>query len=170
MAYTAWPQPRPQRDETEGNYMAAAETSRILRVRSNKKPRVFRSCLDFSAAAKALASRFSSRITVAARLENKVMMTTLTKTIRRMTVEKYGYGRNARKLVATFEKGDLITIREHRRRTRFSARICDVYWWLLRCQAEKVRMEKLRERKAQKAARLATRRQHAAEKRLFSGR
>lgn len=34
-------------------------------------------------------------------------MTTLTKTIRRVTVEKCGYGRNARKLVAAFEKGDL---------------------------------------------------------------
>jgi hypothetical protein len=37
MAYTAWPQLRPQRDETEGNYMAAAETSRMLRVRLNKQ-------------------------------------------------------------------------------------------------------------------------------------
>jgi len=54
-----------QRDKTEGNYMAAAETSRMLRVRSNKKTRVFRSCLDLSAAAKALASRFSSRRSVA---------------------------------------------------------------------------------------------------------
>jgi hypothetical protein len=98
------------------------------------------------------------------------MMTTLTKTIRRVTVEKYGYGRNARKLVAALEKGDLITIREHRRRTRFSARICDVYWWLLRCQADRVRMEKLRQRKARKAARLAARRQLTAEKRLFNGR
>ena len=98
------------------------------------------------------------------------MMTILTKTVRRVTLETYGYGRNARKLVAAFEKGDLITIREHRRRTRFSARICDVYWWLLRCQADRIRMEKLRERKARKATRLAARRQHAAEKRLVSGR
>ncbi|MGA2281078.1 MAG: hypothetical protein ABSG80_12330 [Verrucomicrobiota bacterium] len=97
-------------------------------------------------------------------------MTTLTKTIRRVTVETYGYGRNTRKLVAAFEKGDLITIHEHRRRTRFSARICDVYWWMLRCQADQVRMGKLRERKTRKAARLAARWQHAAEKRLFNGR
>ena len=96
-------------------------------------------------------------------------MTTLTKTVRRMTVETYGYGKNARKLVAAFEKGDLFTIREYRRRARFSARIGDVYWWMLRCQADKVRMEKLRGRKACKAARLAARRQHAAEKRLFNG-
>ena len=98
------------------------------------------------------------------------MMTTLTKTVRRMTVETYGYGKNARKLVAALEKGNLITIRERRRRTRFSARICDVYWWMLRCQADRVRMEKLRERKTRKAARFAARRQLAAEKRLFNGR
>jgi hypothetical protein len=72
-------------------------------------------------------------------------------------METYGYGRNARKLIAAFEMGDLITIREHRRRTRFSARICDVYWWMLRCQADRLHMEKLRRRKAAKVARLALR-------------
>lgn len=95
-------------------------------------------------------------------------MTLITKSIRRVTVEKYGYGRNARKLVVAFEKGDLLTIREQRRREKFSARICDIYWWMLRCQADRVRMEKLRERKAAKAARLAARRQRAATRRLFS--
>jgi hypothetical protein len=85
-------------------------------------------------------------------------MTTLTKTIRRVTVEKYGYGQNARKLVAMFERGDLITIREHRRRTKFSARIYDVYCWILRSRADKIRMEKLRQRKAAKAVRRAARR------------
>ncbi len=75
-----------------------------------------------------------------------------------MTVEKYGYGQNARKLVATFERGDLISIREHRRRATFSARIYDVYCWILRSHADKIRMEKLRQRKAAKAARLAARR------------
>jgi len=80
-------------------------------------------------------------------------MTTLTKTIRRVTVEKYGYGQNARKLVAMFERGDLISIREHRRRAKFSARIYDVYCWILRSHADKIRMEKLRQRKAAKAAR-----------------
>jgi hypothetical protein len=85
-----------------------------------------------------------------------------------MTVETYGYGSNARKLVAALERGDLITIHEYRRRTKFSARICDIYWWMLRCQAGKVRMEKLRRRKAAKAARLAAQRQRRAERRLFS--
>lgn len=95
-------------------------------------------------------------------------MTTLTKTIRRVTIEKYGYGRNARKLVAAFEKGDLITIREHRRRTTDTARIYDVLCWMKRSKAAKIHMEKLRERKAAKAARLAARRQRAATRRLFN--
>jgi hypothetical protein len=40
-------------------------------------------------------------------------MTPLTKTVRRVTLEIYSYGKHPRKLVAAFEKGDLITIREH---------------------------------------------------------
>ena len=96
-------------------------------------------------------------------------MTPITKTIRRVTIETYGYGRRARKLVAAFERGDLISIREHRRRAKFSARIYDIYCWMLRCRADKVRMEKLRERKAAKAARLDARRQRAATRRLFNG-
>lgn len=97
-------------------------------------------------------------------------MTPITKTTRRVTIEKYGYGRNARKFVAAFEKGDLVTIHEHRRREKFSARIYDIYGWMLRCQADRISMEKLRQRKAAKAVRLAGRRQRAATKRLFNGR
>ncbi|MGH7988803.1 MAG: hypothetical protein ACREDS_01220 [Limisphaerales bacterium] len=96
-------------------------------------------------------------------------MTPITKTIRRVTIETYGYGKRARKLVVAFEKGDLLTIREHRRRAKFSARIYDIYCWMLRCQADRIRMEKLRERKTVKAARLAAGRQRAATKRLFNG-
>lgn len=84
-----------------------------------------------------------------------------------MSNRQSDYGRNARKLVVAFEKGDLITIREQGRRTRHTARLYDVLWWMLRCQADKTRMEKLRERKAKKAARLAERRQRSAERRLF---
>lgn len=97
-------------------------------------------------------------------------MTPITKSIRRVTIETYGYGKNARRLVAAFEKGDLVTIREHRRRAKFTARVYDIYCWMLRCHADRIRMEKLRERKAAKAARLAARRQRAAERRLFNGR
>ena len=95
-------------------------------------------------------------------------MTTLDRPVRRVTQETYGYGRNARRLVVILQKGDLITIREQGRRTSHTARLYDVLWWLLRCEADKVRMEKLRERKARKAARLADRRQRGAERRLFS--
>ena len=81
-------------------------------------------------------------------------MTTLNKTVRRVTVDEYGYGRNRRKLVVALEKGDLITLREQGRRTGHSARLWDLYWWMLRCEADKVRMERLRDRKNHKAARL----------------
>ena len=94
-------------------------------------------------------------------------MTPLNKTVRRVTIGEYGYGCNRRKLVVALEKGDLITLREQGRRTRHTARLFDVYWWLLRCEADKVRMEKLRERKAHKPARLAERRRRVAERRLF---
>ena len=94
-------------------------------------------------------------------------MTPLTKTVRRLTHRTYGYGRQARKLVVAFEQGDLLTIREQGRRTKHTARLYDVPWWMLRCQADKARMEKLRERKAKKVARLAERRQRAAERRLL---
>jgi hypothetical protein len=85
-------------------------------------------------------------------------MTPITKTVRRVTVETYGYGKHARRLIVAFEKGDLISIREFGRRTKDVARIYDVLWWMKRSKAEKIRMEKLRGRKAAKAARKAARR------------
>jgi len=84
-------------------------------------------------------------------------MTPLYKAIRRVTVDEYGYGRRRRRLVVALEKGDLITIRELGRRTKHTARLYDVLWWMLRCEADKARMEKLRERKGRRAARLAGR-------------
>lgn len=95
-------------------------------------------------------------------------MTPLTKTVRRVTLETYGYGRNARKLVVAFERGDIISIRELGRRTKDTARLIDVLWWMKRSKADKARMEKLRARKAAKAARLAARRQRAATRKLFN--
>jgi hypothetical protein len=80
-------------------------------------------------------------------------MTPLNKTVRRVTVDEYGYGRHRRKLVVALEKGDLITLREHGCRTRHAVRLWDIYWWMLRCEADKVRIEKLRERKHPKAPR-----------------
>lgn len=78
-------------------------------------------------------------------------MTPLNKTVRRVTVDEYGYGRNRRKLVVALEKGDLITLREQGRRSRHIARLYDVYWWPLRCEADQARMEKLRQRKARQS-------------------
>jgi hypothetical protein len=94
-------------------------------------------------------------------------MTPLTKTVRRVTLETYCYGKQARKLVVTLGRGDLISIREHGRRTKDTARIYDVFWWMQRSKAMKVQMEKLRQWKAAKAARLAERRDRAATRRLF---
>ena len=53
-------------------------------------------------------------------------MTPLNKTVRRLTVDEYGYGRNRRKLVVALEKGDLITLREHGCRNRHTARLWDL--------------------------------------------
>jgi hypothetical protein len=83
-------------------------------------------------------------------------MTPLNKTVRRVTLEEYGYGRNRRKLVVALEKGDLIMLREQGCRTRHTARLYDLYWWLLRCEAEKVRADKLRERQTGKEHDLPT--------------
>ncbi len=83
-----------------------------------------------------------------------------------MALEAYGYGKNARKLVVALEKGDLITIREHGCRTKDTSRIYDVLWWMKRTKAAKIQMEKLRERKAAKAARRIAQRQRVADRRL----
>jgi hypothetical protein len=93
-------------------------------------------------------------------------MTPLTKPVRRVTLETYGYGKQSRKLVVALEKGDLISIREHGRRTKDTARIYDVLWWMKRSKATKIQMEKLRERKAAKAARRVAQQQRAADRRL----
>jgi hypothetical protein len=88
-------------------------------------------------------------------------MTPLTKTVRRVTLETYGYGRNARKLVVALEKGDLISIREHGRRSKDTARIYDVLRWMKRSKVMKIQMGKFRQRKAAKAARLAATRRNS---------
>lgn len=93
-------------------------------------------------------------------------MTSLTKTVRRVTLETYGYGKQARKLVVSFERGDLISIRELGRRSTDTARIYDVLWWMKRSKAAKIQMEKLRARKAAKIARRIAQRQRAADRQL----
>jgi len=68
-------------------------------------------------------------------------MTPLERPVRRVTTTTYGYGRNARKLVVILQKGDLITIREKGRRVSYTTRLYDVFWWLLRCEPDRARME-----------------------------
>ncbi|HEY3853878.1 MAG TPA: hypothetical protein VGO67_05750 [Verrucomicrobiae bacterium] len=94
-------------------------------------------------------------------------MTTLNRAVRRLTRDEYGHGKKARRLVVALERGDLITIREHRRRAKHTARLYDVLWWMLRSEPDKAHMNKLREIKARTANRLAARRQRSAERRLF---
>jgi transcription initiation factor IIE alpha subunit len=94
-------------------------------------------------------------------------MTALIKIVRRVSQEAYGHGKKARKLLIALEKGDLITIHEHRRRTKQTARVYDVLWWMLRSEADRAHMERLRQIKARKASRLAEQRQRSAERRLF---
>jgi hypothetical protein len=62
-------------------------------------------------------------------------MTPITKTVQRVTLETYGYGKGTRKLVVAFERGDLISIREFGCRTKDVARIHDVLWWMKRSKA-----------------------------------
>jgi hypothetical protein len=88
------------------------------------------------------------------------------KIVRRVTREEYGHSHKKRKLVVKLEPTDLITIKEFKSRRPYSARIWDVYVWMIRCAADKAHMEKLRLRKQKKAEQLARRRISAADQRL----
>ena len=86
--------------------------------------------------------------------------------LKRITREVYGYNHDKRKLVVSLEATDLITVNEFGRRQRYSARVWDIYNWLVRSVAEKARMEKLRLKKQRKAERLARQRLAVAERRF----
>lgn len=86
--------------------------------------------------------------------------------LRRLTRETYGHSHKKRKLVVTLEPVDLITINEYGCRSRHSARVWDIYQWMLRSAAQKAYMEKLRDKKQRKAERLARAQLDAAEKRF----
>lgn len=72
-----------------------------------------------------------------------------------------------RKLVVSLEAGDLITIRLQGTRRLYRAEAKDVLLWMIKSYANRLALERARDRKAKKAERLAARRQHRAEKRLF---
>ena len=86
--------------------------------------------------------------------------------LKRVTREVYGYNHDKRKLVVSLEAVDLITINEFGRRQRYSARVWDIYNWLVRSTAERAHMEKLRLKKQRKAEQLARQRLAAAERRF----
>ena len=74
-----------------------------------------------------------------------------------------------KRLVVSLDKGDLITVRPARTRRSLQIKACDLWFYLLRCEANKSQLERARERKARKAERVARERQERAERRLFRG-
>lgn len=54
-------------------------------------------------------------------------------------------------------KGDLVTVREHRCRAKFSARIYNIHCWMLLFHADRIHTEKLCQCKAAKAVQFAKR-------------
>jgi hypothetical protein len=89
--------------------------------------------------------------------------------LRKITTDRYGYcaAHRRKRLVVTLEPGDLIRIREQNRRESYTARLWDVYVWLVHAAANVKQLERARQKKAAKAERLARLRQERAEKRLF---
>jgi len=73
-----------------------------------------------------------------------------------------------RKLVVRLASGDLLSLKPKGTRKVMTAQLSDVYRWMIQCAADKIRMEKLRNRKVAKQARLERMRIKAAENRLFS--
>ncbi len=66
-----------------------------------------------------------------------------------------------RRLVCALEFGDLLTLRPHGTRRSKTVRLADVYSYAIRCEANRSKMEKLRERlkkKQEAAARRKSRR------------
>jgi len=74
-----------------------------------------------------------------------------TRSVTRLSVEGLDgcHGKDrGRRLVATLQYGDLLTLRPHGTRRAKTVRLCDVYSYAIRCEVNKTKMEKLRERKA----------------------
>ena len=73
-----------------------------------------------------------------------------------------------RRLVVSLVNGDLLEFRPHGTRRRYRIGAMAAYEWVLRSLATAANMQRLRERKANKAKRLAEARQRRAERRLCS--
>lgn len=72
-----------------------------------------------------------------------------------------------RRLIVSLEAGDLVCVRPERTTRVYRVAAKDLFHWLLRSEANRVNLERARDRKAKKAERLARQRQERAEKRLF---
>lgn len=73
------------------------------------------------------------------------MTTPIMKRTARRTVDPYDH--HGARLVAAFEPGDILSIREERRRFTVSESIGAVYSWMLKRNAERSRIEKAKARK-----------------------
>lgn len=83
-------------------------------------------------------------------------MIPLAKPCRRVTrgaLDGFWGADRGRHLVASLEPGDLLTIRPLGTRRAETVSLFDIYRWAITCRANGARMEKLREKKAKKAAR-----------------
>lgn len=80
----------------------------------------------------------------------------------------FGFGPDSkRKLIVSLEAGDLIVVRPHRTARPYRMEARDLFRYLLQLEANRLNLERARDRKARKAARLAAQRQARAEKRLL---
>ena len=104
-------------------------------------------------------------------------MTTLTKPVSRVTPGKldgtFGPDRNKRVVITLIpgdgeNRPDMLELRPERTRRPEQVAVIDCYRFALRCRVNRQVLEKARERKSRKAARLAALRVQRAEKRLFS--
>lgn len=75
--------------------------------------------------------------------------------------------RDSRHIVVSLEAGDLIVLRLSGTRKVWRISANDLLWILMRLEANRVTLERARERKAKKAERLASERQARAERKLF---
>jgi hypothetical protein len=85
-------------------------------------------------------------------------MTSLDKPLRRVTRGglDYCYGKDrGRRLIASLEVGDLLTLRPYGTRRSEAISLFDVYRYALQCRVNRTRLEKARAVKAKKVERLA---------------
>lgn len=72
-----------------------------------------------------------------------------------------------RRLIVSLEAGDLVCLRPTGTRRLYRIEAKDLFFHLMRCEANRVTLEKARDKKSKKAERRARQRQERAEKRLF---